>query len=64
MEIMNKCQAKVEKTVPGTLKTFWKEQKVLKECPNEAKGTGVFCEEHGCFNCSLKPLKIVSNEMG
>ena len=53
-EIMNKCQAKVKKTVPGKI---WGITEKLENCPNDAKGEGEFCEAHGCFDCSSKPVE-------
>lgn len=52
---MKKCQAKgVRRVVPGIL---WGTKEVFGDCPNDAKGTGDYCEEHGCFDCSLKSAK-------
>src|SRR4051794_3231897 len=58
---MSKCQAKVEKTVPSSI---WGVTKKLENCPNDAKGEGIFCEVHGCFDCSLKSVKVCSEYEG
>jgi hypothetical protein len=56
------CQGKNEKIIPGGF--FSKDKKVLEECLNEAKGSGNYCEIHGCFDCSLKPVEACSEHDG
>jgi hypothetical protein len=55
---MSKCEAKVKKIVPRRF--FWGTSEVFEECPNDAKGLGRYCEEHGCFDCSLRPKEFCS----
>ncbi|CAI2182640.1 621_t:CDS:1, partial [Funneliformis geosporum] len=58
---MSKCQAKVEKTVP---RSIWGVTKKMENCPKDAKGEGFFCEVHGCFDCSCKPVGNCSEYEG
>jgi len=62
---MKRCQAKVKKIVPfKVFGTSWGTKEVSEQCPNNAKGLGDYCGEHGCFDCSLQPNENCSEYEG